>query len=190
MDTESGIELAWTLIDLDASAKHGEACHLKFSSAFGSPQLAQKLLAYKELPANDPITPNAGLGWEEWMLRPENQIAACTHIDMWSFGMLLYKLIMIDAPSVFLSTEADNIVREEDLWQLAYCWELRKLDEIDRILTAQHCESAAGEQWLAAVDLTLWCLQTVPRRRPASFDRVLAHRFFTGGRGRHLRTAE
>ena len=34
------------LIDFDAAAAYGELCHLKYSSSFGPPQLAQRLLQY------------------------------------------------------------------------------------------------------------------------------------------------
>ena len=152
-----------------------------FSNAFGTPQLAQKLLAYtqefKET-QNDPIDPDAEPSWETWIQREKNQLLASVAIDMWSFGTLLYKLAMRDAPSMFLSTEADNIVKPEDLQDLAYCWELRKLDEISRIRNPK--------EWLPAADLALWCLQTKPERRPSSFAAVLAHPFISGEGSLHI----
>ena len=36
------------LIDFDAAAAYGEPCHLKYSSSFGPPQLAQRLLQYDD----------------------------------------------------------------------------------------------------------------------------------------------
>ena len=85
--------------------------------------------------------------------------------DMWGFGVLLYRLCMRDSAHIFLSTEADNIVKSEDLTSLAYHWEQRKLDEAGRI------------EWAEARDLVLCCLQTDPDRRPQSFADVLRHPF-------------
>jgi hypothetical protein len=171
------------VIDFDASARYGQKCYLKFSNAFGSPQLAQKLLAYTQETKNDPIDATAEPCWETWVQEEKNQILASVAVDLWSFGALLVKLSTKDAPSLFLSTEADNIVKPEDLRDLAYSWELRKLDEVGRIATSN--------EWTPAADLSLWCLQTKPQRRPPTFAAedehgnkgVLSHPFFTGRRG-------
>jgi hypothetical protein len=42
----------------------------------------------------------------------------------------------------------------------------------------QEEKAAKGKaQWAAAADLTLWCLQSNPSRRPQSMDQVLMHPF-------------
>ena len=91
--------------------------------------------------------------------------------------MCLYKMAVKDAPSLFLSTEADNIVRAPDLRQLAYTWETTRLDTV---------LDNAADDWADAADLVLWCLQTDPQRRPSSFSDVLDHAFLSASGPRHL----
>ena len=81
-----------------------------------------------------------------------------------AFGALAFKMSVRDGASIFHSTEADNIVKHEDMETLAYSWEQRKLAEAGRI------------EWTEARDLVLWCLQADPERRPQSFEDVLRHR--------------
>ena len=144
------------LIDFDAAADYGEPCHLKYSSSFGPPQLAQRLLEYGDGRPEQ---------WPAFCATLEPRMLASVATDMWGFGVLLYRLCMKDSAHIFLSTEADNIVKTEDLASLAYHWEQRKLAEAGRI------------EWSEARDLVLWCLQTDPHRRPHSFEDVLRHPF-------------
>ena len=46
--TELDDGLLVKLIDLNAAARHGEPAHLKTSTAFGSPQLAEKVLQHRQ----------------------------------------------------------------------------------------------------------------------------------------------
>ena len=46
LSTEAGAPVL-KLIDFDASARHGDPCHLKYSSSFAPPQLAAELLEYE-----------------------------------------------------------------------------------------------------------------------------------------------
>ena len=56
----------------------GAPCYLKYSSAYGSPQLAERIIQYE---AGTDLPP-----WSDWMKQPDNQIKASVSIDMWSFG--------------------------------------------------------------------------------------------------------
>jgi len=89
-------------------------------------------------------------------------------------GILVFKLAVLDSASMWLSSEADNIVEPSDLRTLAYFWELHKLDKVGRIMRS-------GPKWVAAADLSLWCLQTKLERRPQSFADVREHRLFKPG---------
>eukprot|EP01047_Picozoa_sp_COSAG01_P013300 COSAG01_NODE_620_length_14784_cov_49.916718_5_plen_1572_part_00 len=144
------------MIDFDASAAYNELCHLKYSSSYAPPQLAHRLLEYDDGPVDE---------WATFCANLKPPMLASVATDMWGFGVLLYQLCMKDSAHIFLSTEADNIVKKEDLTSLAYHWEQRKLEEALRI------------EWVEARDLVLWCLQTDPERRPQSFEDVLRHRF-------------
>ena len=167
LSTEAGAPVI-KLIDFDASARHGEPCHLKYSSAFAPPQLAAELLEYEEYEAGlaegDEQVP-----WAEWSKARGNLIAS-PQVDIWAFGALAFKMAVKDGASIFHSTEADNIVKREDLETLAHKWEERKLTEVSRLV------------WASAQDLVLWCLQTDQARRPTSFKDVLDHPFL-GGKG-------
>ena len=90
-------------------------------------------------------------------------------------GILVFKLAVLDSASMWLSSEADNIVEPSDLRTLAYYWELHKLDKVGRIMRSK------GHKWVAAADLSLWCLQTKLERRPQSFADVREHRLFKPG---------
>eukprot|EP01047_Picozoa_sp_COSAG01_P131861 COSAG01_NODE_61652_length_288_cov_1.179894_1_plen_87_part_10 len=87
---------------------------------------------------------------------------------MWYFGLLLLQLCTKDAPTVWLTTQADNILQDEDMHMLAYFWDTLKLEQV--------ATTGAVENWTAATDLALWCLQGRPERRPPSMEQVLAHR--------------
>ena len=62
-----GSDTTIKLIDFDASAKYGELCHLKFSSAFAPPQLAAELLAYESSTGHKPTEASAPMRWAEWV---------------------------------------------------------------------------------------------------------------------------
>eukprot|EP01046_Picozoa_sp_COSAG06_P062538 COSAG06_NODE_14151_length_1184_cov_1.220276_2_plen_245_part_01 len=96
-------------------------------------------------------------------------------------GILVFTLAVKDSAAMWLSSEADNIVEPSDLRALAYSWELHKLQKVGRIMSS-------GEEWVAAADLSLWCLQTNPDRRPQSFKDVCEHLLFKpGGKLRYVR---
>eukprot|EP01047_Picozoa_sp_COSAG01_P034817 COSAG01_NODE_2634_length_7332_cov_6393.872390_1_plen_2226_part_10 len=156
------------LIDFDSTAKHGELCYLKYSSAFAAPALAERLHQYQ----TQKLLSKTSLEWEEWLQDdPDRALTATVYTDIWSFGIFLYRLCVEDSAPLFISTEADNIVKQEDLATLAYHWEQYKLTELERI------------KWPEARDLALWCLQRDERRRPSSFEHILEHQFF-GGAGK------
>ena len=75
----------------------------------------------------------------------------------------------MDAPTLWQSTQADNILEAEDMTSLAYYWDTLKLVKVGKI---------QGTKWIAASDLALWLLQENPSRLPRSMKQVFAHRFF------------
>eukprot|EP01046_Picozoa_sp_COSAG06_P030772 COSAG06_NODE_2946_length_6041_cov_16.046914_2_plen_1368_part_00 len=152
------------LIDFDASAKYGEICHLKFSSAFAPPQLAVELLEYEQETGDKPTDASAAKPWAVWV-QERGVLKASVAIDIWAFGMLAFKLCVEDGASMFLSSEADNIVQRADLEVLAYGWEQRKFEEIKRVV------------WPDAADMILKCLQTAEERRAGSFEELEQHPF-------------
>eukprot|EP01049_Picozoa_sp_SAG25_P002190 SAG25_NODE_112_length_14924_cov_13.606476_6_plen_544_part_00 len=87
--------------------------------------------------------------------------------------LLLLQLCTEDAPTLWLSTQADNILKAEDMHSLAYFWDTLKLDKVGEI--------SAGKKWNVAADLALWCLQGNPARRPHNMEDVLAHKLFAPG---------
>ena len=66
-----------------------------------------------------------------------------------------------------------------------YFWDSIKLQRIAKILSA-------GEEWAAAADLSLWCLQGDASRRPGSVEEILGHKFFDAENGalRFLRSTD
>ena len=108
--------------------------------------------------------------WAEWS-KARGNLKASPQVDIWAFGALAFKMAVKDGASIFHSTEADNIVKREDLETLAYGWEQRKLAEMKRVV------------WDEAADLVLKCLQTAPGRRPKSFTEILRHPFLAEGTG-------
>ena len=155
MEFRELLEALIRLIDLDASANHGEMAGLKWSSAFAPPELAALIYEYAQLPAEGRVA------WEEYVTSHPNRVLASTAFDVWSFGMILYILCAHEGASVFLTSATDNIVRPEELRRLAYEWEEHKLEEVSQLV------------WAHAQDLALWCLQTDPSRRPSSFKDIL-----------------
>eukprot|EP01043_Picozoa_sp_COSAG02_P089052 COSAG02_NODE_26072_length_641_cov_70.968635_1_plen_141_part_10 len=104
-----GSETIIKLIDFDASAKYGELCHLKFSSAFAPPQLAAELLAYESSTGHKPTDASAPTLWAKWV-QSRGNLKASVATDIWAFGILAFKMCVQDGASMFLSSEADNIV--------------------------------------------------------------------------------
>ena len=131
LSTEAGAPVI-KLIDFDASARHGAPCHLKYSSAFAPPQLAAELLEYEEYEA-ELAEGVEQAPWAEWSKARGNLIAS-PQVDIWAFGALAFKMAVKDGASIFHSTEADNIVKREDLETLAHMWEERKLAEVSRLV--------------------------------------------------------
>jgi hypothetical protein len=66
---------------------------------------------------------------------------------------------------MFLTNDADNLVKRSDLETVAYGWEYRKLEEIKQVA------------WPEAADLILKCMQTNEERRLPSFKDALSHPF-------------
>jgi ankyrin repeat protein len=164
------------LVDLNGAAEHGQPCHLKISTAFGSPQLAERVLRHKQA--------EPGSEWKEWIQRPENLLLATTTIDIFAFGVILHRMGIPDSPPIFLSTSSNNILEEHDLKILAYRWSEWAL------LHAGHI-AHSGAEWAACADLAFWCMQAEPERRPQSFAEVLAHRFFSeSGKLRYLNSID
>ena len=46
--------------------------------------------------------------------------------DMWSLGVLLYTMCVPGAVGMFLSSANDEILSQDDLYTLAFQWEVRK----------------------------------------------------------------
>ena len=153
------------LIDFDASAKFGEPCHLKFSSAFAPPQLAAELLAYESETGYKPTDASAPMPWAKWVQSRGNLIASVAK-DIWAFGILAFKLCAEDGASMFWSSEADNIVRHTDLETLAYFWNQNSVEQVARVV------------WDDAADMILKCLQAAENSRPQSFAELMEHPFF------------
>ena len=82
------------------------------------------------------------------------------------------QLSTVDAPTLWQSTQADNLVKAQDMKILAYFWDTLKLEKVRDIT------SSAGQEWAPAADLALWLLQGNASRRPKSMHDVLEHRLF------------
>ena len=137
------------VIDLDAACRIGEAAGQKVtSSAFFPPEMARVQLG------------------------TDVNVIASEQFEMWYFGLLLLQLCTTDAPTLWQSTQADNMLHNSDMHALAYVWDTLKLERIGQSLKGM------GSEWTAAMDLVLWCLQGVAARRPCSFEAVFAHRLF------------
>jgi hypothetical protein len=145
----------WILIDLDASCTLGALAGQKVtSSAFFPPEMARRELdKLKDKPESEPET-----------------VVASKQFEMWYIGLLLLQLCTVEAPTLWPSTQGDNMVEPEDMQSLAYFWDTLKLRKLGKI---------KGKQWRPAADLALWLLQGKASRRPESMQDVLAHRFFS-----------
>ena len=82
------------------------------------------------------------------------------------------QLSTVDAPTLWQSTQADNLVKAQDMKILAYFWDTLKLEKV------QDITSSSGQEWTPAADLALWLLQGNASRRPKSMHDVLEHRLF------------
>ena len=144
----------WLLIDLDASCKLGAPAGQKITSCCCfAPELARREL-------------DKASGRED-----VEHVVASSRFEMRSFGLLLLQLLTEYAPTVWRCGFADNLFEDSDKQLLAYFWDTIKLERIGKSL------KNAGQEWLAAADLALWCLQGQETRRP-DINEVLQHNFF------------
>ena len=102
---------------------------------------------------------------------------------MYYFGLLCFSLCTPDAETVFKANQADNLVNwEVDSQRLAYRMEEMKLELTARIMAsdAVHPTTGKAQDWSAAMELCLQCLQPNPERRPQSIKelRTKCPRFF------------
>ena len=65
------------------------------------------------------------------------------------------------------------MLEDRDMYTLAYKWDIVKMARI-----GQRSRNTEYQNWAAAADLALWCLQGNASRRPQSMEQVLQHRFF------------
>ena len=154
----------WILIDLDASCTLGALAGQKVtSSAFFPPEMARRELDKRNEKTESEV----------------ETVKATRQFEMWYYGLLLLQLSTVDAPTLWQSTQADNILETtSDMQSIAYFWDTMKLEKVGAI---------QGKEWTAAADLTLWLLQGKASRRPESMHHVLEHQFFKpGGRLRYL----
>jgi len=139
------------------------------------PELAEPELELAE-PEPEPelAEPEPGLAEPETEPAPEstNLVAKSTSAfqatvekDIWALGALAFRLCVEDGAAMFLSNDADNLVKRSDLETVAYGWEYRKLEEIKQVA------------WPEAADLILKCMQTNEERRLPSFKDALSHPF-------------
>ena len=155
-------EMAWVLIDLDASCEIGSLAGQKVtSSAYFSPETARQHLASSES-AGEAAAP----------------VKASLALEMWSFGAVVYQLCTKDGATLWHSDQADNI-DDDQLQQLAHEWDELKAAKLKRIV------------WPQAAPLVSWLLQENPAHRPQSWDQVMQHPFLAAeagpGRFRELR---
>jgi serine/threonine protein kinase len=99
-------------------------------------------------------------------------IKADISYDIWSFGVMVYKLCTKGGLAHLYNEDHGELVNEHDQAKIANGWQTRKLDATARINSGRD-----DKTWDAARDLALWCLQERPERRPQSFEQVLEHPF-------------
>ena len=125
--------LRWIFIDLDAACKLGTQAGVNFtSSALFTPEMAQYHL-------------------DKDKARP---VIARVQLDMWYYGLLLLQVCTMDAPTLFQATQAENMLHDADMRELAYHWDQIKLNSL------HSSQKKTGTAWLPAMDLVLWCLQS------------------------------
>ena len=148
-------EMAWVLIDLDASCKIGwEAGQKVTSSAYFAPEMARQYLSLSDS-SSEATTP---------------QIKASVQLEMWNFGVMMYQLCTKDGATLWHSDQADNI-DDAQLRQLALNWSEIRAVKLKRVV------------WPKAAHLIDWLLQENPAHRPQSWDQVMLHPFLAGQRG-------
>ena len=160
------------LIDLDAACNIGEPAGQKMtSSSFFPPELAR--LELEKSYGGQVVT----------------EVIASEKLEMWYFGLLLLQMSTKDAPTLWQSTQADNILHSSDMYQLAYAWDTMKLDCLGQRL--KEISEDVQPAFAQAMDLALWCLQGVADRRPCSFEAVVSHKLFhSAGELRFLQLTE
>ena len=92
------------------------------------------------------------------------ELPAEKSLDMWGFGLMVYKLCT-SGTHFCIEDGSGDLVRQKDKVQIAHHWHASKLKVTEDI------------KWPWARDLALWCLQDKPERRPKSFEEVLRHPF-------------
>ena len=89
----------WIIIDLDASCTIGASAGQKItSSACYPPEMARRHLGNQA------------------------EVIATEAFEMWYFGLLLLQLCTVNAPTLWPSDLADNILEQSDIELLAYFW--------------------------------------------------------------------
>eukprot|EP01046_Picozoa_sp_COSAG06_P074467 COSAG06_NODE_22792_length_712_cov_1.249592_1_plen_236_part_11 len=135
----------WILIDLDAACALGDAAGQKITSnAFFPPEMARYALE-KVLDEARAVAPEATVAFE-----------------IFYFGLLIFQLCTPNVETLWKTNQADEMVEQEmDSRRLAYQLEELKLEIVDRILLSDrvHPTTRAPQDWSAAADLALWCLQ-------------------------------
>ena len=152
----------WILIDLDAACPIDQAAGQKVTSnAFFPPEMARYAL--------DKVH--------------ESPPKATEAFEIFYFGLLVFHLCTQNAETLWKTNQADEMVDwATDSHRLAYRLEEGKLEIAARILQSD-AKGPRGEpqDWSAAADLALWCLQPRATRRPQCIKDVLDHPFFGGG---------
>jgi serine/threonine protein kinase len=92
--------------------------------------------------------------------------------DIWSFGVMVYKLCEGKGLAHFYNEGHGELVNEDDQAEIANNWQNRKLEVTSRISTGRDDKTLD-----AARDLALWCLQERLERRPKNFEQILEHPF-------------
>ena len=104
------------------------------------------------------------------------EVIADERLDMWHFGLMVLQVSTKESPTLFQSTQADNMLHFSDMQLLAYEWDMIKLERVGASLMEISQESRT--KWVVAMDLALWCLQGDASRRPGSMEAVFKHRLF------------
>ena len=118
-------------IDLDAAVRYGSIVGVKLSSAVVPPEIARLVWRYQQEAEKPPW--DDWTSWEEWLTQQSDRCFASAQFDIWSFGVALYRLCVADGVSLFLSSQADNIVEPEDLRRLAFEWDRVKLEKLSKV---------------------------------------------------------
>ena len=154
VETSTGKQLVWVLIDLDASCKIGDEAGQKItSSAYFPPEMARRELASSADGTEQP------------------PVLASVGFEMWYFGCLVYQLCTLDGATLWQMNQADNIIEQSDLRTLAHEWPSLKAAKLANVV------------WPKAAHLVGMLLQEDPKRRPTSWDQVMRHPFFASEAG-------